>query len=162
MYDDPVATYLPELASYPGITVRNLLKHTGGLPDYYDVIDTSQGWPTNADAKVLLGKMAKPVFAPGSRYEYSNPGYDMLAEIVEAASGQNFAAFMQQRIFAPLPAISSPASTSTASRTSTLPRWTGVSRSRPARMSASRPRRSACMQCHPALSTPADRNVRLV
>ena len=67
-FDDPVARYLPELASYPGITVRNLLNHTGGLPDYYDVIDTSQGWPTNADAKVLLGKMAKPVFAPGSRY----------------------------------------------------------------------------------------------
>ena len=101
-YDDPVAQYLPELASYPGITVRNLLNHTGGLPDYYDVIDTSKGWPTNADAKVLLGKMAKPVFAPGSRYEYSNPGYDMLAEIVEAASGQSFATFMQQRIFTPL------------------------------------------------------------
>ena len=101
-YDDPVARYLPELASYPGITVRNLLNHTGGLPDYYDVIDTSHHWPTNAEAKVLLGKMAKPVFAPGSRYEYSNPGYDMLAEIVEAASGQTFTAFVQQRIFAPL------------------------------------------------------------
>ncbi|HEX4973911.1 MAG TPA: serine hydrolase domain-containing protein [Steroidobacteraceae bacterium] len=101
-YDDPIARYLPELASYPGITVRNLLNHTGGLPEYYDDIDVSQGWPTNADARKLLGKMAKPMFAPGSRYEYSNPGYDMLAEIVEAASGQKFAAFMRERIFQPL------------------------------------------------------------
>ena len=45
-YDDPIARYLPELAIYPGITVRNLLNHTGGLPEYYDDIDTSQGWPT--------------------------------------------------------------------------------------------------------------------
>jgi CubicO group peptidase (beta-lactamase class C family) len=101
-YDDPIVRYLPELAGYPGVTVRNLLNHTGGLPEYYEVIDTSSGWPTNADARVLLGKMAKPVFAPGSRYEYSNPGYDMLAEVAEAASGQKFAAFMHARIFEPL------------------------------------------------------------
>jgi CubicO group peptidase (beta-lactamase class C family) len=101
-YDDSIARYLPELASYPGVTVRNLLNHTGGLPDYYDLIDTSRGWPTNAEARVLLGKMAKPDFAPGSRYEYSNAGYDMLAEVVEAASGQKFPAFMRERIFEPL------------------------------------------------------------
>jgi CubicO group peptidase (beta-lactamase class C family) len=101
-YDDPIASYLPELASYPGVTVRNLLNHTGGLPEYYDDIDVSQGWPTNADARKLLGRMAKPVFTPGSRYEYSNPGYDMLAEIVEAASGRKFAAFLRERIFVPL------------------------------------------------------------
>jgi CubicO group peptidase (beta-lactamase class C family) len=100
-YDDPIAHYLPELAGYPGITVRNLLNHTGGLPEYYDDIDTSKGWPTNADAQVLLGKMARPVFAPGSRYEYSNPGYDMLAQVVEAASGQKFAEFVHERIFEP-------------------------------------------------------------
>lgn len=101
-YDDPIARYLPQLASYPGVTVRNLLNHTGGLPDYYDVIDTSQGWPTNADALALLGKMASPVFPPGSRYEYSNPGYDMLAQVVEAASGQSFPQFVRERIFEPL------------------------------------------------------------
>lgn len=101
-YDDAIAKYLPELASYPGITVRNLLNHTGGLPEYYDDIDVSKGWPTNADAQALLGEMATPVFAPGSRYEYSNPGYDMLAQVVEAASGQNFAAFVPARIFEPL------------------------------------------------------------
>ena len=101
-YDDTIAQYLPDLASYPGVTVRNLLNHTGGLPEYYDVIDTSKGWPTNADAESLLGKIAKPVFAPGSRYEYSNPGYDMLAQVAVAASGQTFPIFVSQRIFEPL------------------------------------------------------------
>jgi len=101
-YDDPIVKYLPELAAYPGVTVRNLLNHTGGLPEYYDDIDTSSGWPTNKDARVFLGKMAKPVFAPGSRYEYSNPGYDMLAQVVEAASGETFADFVRERIFEPV------------------------------------------------------------
>ena len=101
-YDDPISQYLPELSSYPGVTIRHLLNHTGGLPEYYEEIEKISQWPSNADAKVLLGKMARPVFTPGSRYEYSNPGYDMLAQVVEAASGQTFAAFVQERIFKPL------------------------------------------------------------
>ncbi len=101
-YDDPIGKYVPELAVYKGVTIRHLLTHTGGLPDYYDVIDTSQGMPTNADAATLLGKMAAPVFAPGERYEYSNPGYDMLASIAEAASGTHFAEYSRLHIFEPL------------------------------------------------------------
>jgi len=101
-YDDPVSRYVPALATYPGVTIRHLLTHTGGLPEYYDVIDTAHGWPSNADAARLLGQMAKPVFAPGTRYEYSNPGYDMLAQVVEGASGKRFADFVHERIFVPL------------------------------------------------------------
>jgi CubicO group peptidase (beta-lactamase class C family) len=101
-YDDPVSRYVPALATYPGVTIRHLLTHTGGLPEYYDVIDTAHGWPSNADAARLLGQMAKPVFAPGTRYEYSNPGYDMLAQVVEGASGKRFADFVRERIFVPL------------------------------------------------------------
>ena len=101
-YDDAVSKYVPELQVYEGVTIRHLLLHTGGLPDYYDVIDTSAGMPTNQDAAELLGKMAKADFPPGERYEYSNAGYDMLGPIVEAASGMRFAEFVQQRIFTPL------------------------------------------------------------
>jgi CubicO group peptidase (beta-lactamase class C family) len=100
-YDDPLSRYC-ELAAYPGVTIRLLLTHTGGLPEYYDEIEKISDWPSNADARRLLGQMAKPVFAPGARYEYSNPGYDMLAEVAEAASGMRFADFVRQRIFAPL------------------------------------------------------------
>ena len=101
-YEDLVSRYVPALATYPGVTVRNLLTHTGGLPEYYEIIDTTHGWPSNADAAKLLGQMAKPVFEPGTRYEYSNPGYDMLAQVVEGASGERFADFVNERIFVPL------------------------------------------------------------
>jgi CubicO group peptidase (beta-lactamase class C family) len=101
-YDDPIGKFVPVLGVYEGVTIRHLLLHTGGLPDYYDVIDTSTGMPTNQDAAELLGMMAQPDFPPGERYEYSNPGYDMLGLIVAAASGMPFADFVAQRIFTPL------------------------------------------------------------
>jgi CubicO group peptidase (beta-lactamase class C family) len=101
-YDDPIGKYVPDLAIYDGVTIRHLMLHTGGLPDYYDIIDASDRMPTNQDAAVLLGQIAKPDFAAGERYEYSNAGYDMLGPIVEAASGMSFAEFVQQRIFTPI------------------------------------------------------------
>jgi CubicO group peptidase (beta-lactamase class C family) len=70
-YDDPVSKYLPELQVYEGVTIRHLLLHTGGLPDYYDIMDTSAGMPTNRDAILLLQKLARADFLPGERYEYS-------------------------------------------------------------------------------------------
>ncbi len=100
--DDPIGKYVPELAVFDGVTIRHLLLHTGGLPDYYDTIDTSHGMPTNHDAAVLLGRMASPDFPAGDRYAYSNPGYDMLGPIVAAASGMPFGEFVEKRIFAPL------------------------------------------------------------
>jgi CubicO group peptidase (beta-lactamase class C family) len=100
--DDPIGRYVPELAGYDDIKIRHLLLHTGGLPDYYDDIDTAGGMPTNHDAAVLLGKMARVDFPAGERYEYSNPGYDMLAPIVAKASGMPFGEFVETRIFAPL------------------------------------------------------------
>jgi CubicO group peptidase (beta-lactamase class C family) len=101
-YDDPVSEYLQSLSPYPGVTFRHLMTHTGGLPEYYDVIDTSGGMPSNADALALLGTMDGTVFTPGERYEYSNPGYDMLASLVAEVAGQDFPRFMRARIFAPL------------------------------------------------------------
>ncbi len=100
--DDPIGKYVPELAVFDDVTIRHLLLHTGGLPDYYDTIDTSHGMPTNHDAAVLLGRMASPDFPAGDRYAYSNPGYDMLGPIVAAASGMPFGEFVEKRIFAPL------------------------------------------------------------
>ena len=102
-YDDPIGRHLPELSRYGSdITIRHLLHHQGGLPEYYADIDTSAGMPSNAGALAQLAKKGNPVFPPGERYVYSNPGYDMLAVIVEAASGVGFADFMRKRVFIPL------------------------------------------------------------
>jgi len=101
-YDDPVSMYVSELAPYKGVTLKHIMQHTGGMPDYYDEIDSSGDIPTNLDAARLLGEMASPDFLPGERYEYSNAGYDMLGPVVENASGVAFVDFVRERIFEPL------------------------------------------------------------
>ena len=105
-YADPVSKYVPVLAKYNGVTIHHLLTHTSGLPDYYEAFDSST-WvaagnlPTNADVIAYVGKMDEPMFPPGEQYVYSNPAYEVLPLIVEAVTGQRFAAFMQQEIFVP-------------------------------------------------------------
>ncbi|MCU0449708.1 MAG: beta-lactamase family protein [Bernardetiaceae bacterium] len=106
-YDDDITTYLPSLR-YKGITVRHLLNHTSGLPDYLNrawlykkYLDPEQdGHLTNQDMLQILakGKIALE-FEPGSRHRYSNTGYALLPLIIEKVSGQPFADFMQEYIF---------------------------------------------------------------
>lgn len=104
-YDDPIEKYLPDI-NYQGITIRHLLTHTSGLPDYYEVMD--QYWDkskvaTNPDIFEYLKKYNPPkLFDPGEKYKYSNTGYIFLASITEAVSGQDFVAFCKERIFEPL------------------------------------------------------------
>lgn len=111
-YDQDIHTFLPELP-YSGITIRQLLHHMGGLPDYQWLMD--QNWKTelayddtaryitgNADILNLFAELKPPVrFAPGERWEYSNTGYNFLATIVTRASGMPFAQFLKERIFEP-------------------------------------------------------------
>ena len=101
-YDDPVERFLPGLP-YVGISIRQLLNHTSGVPDYKPIMD--EHWDrskvaTNQDILDYLKRHA-PVarFSPGAKYEYSNTGYVLLASIVEKASGQDFAEFSRRRIF---------------------------------------------------------------
>jgi len=100
-YDDPVSRYVPELERFGNITVRHLLTHTGGLPDYYDDIEISGSRPSNADIMEFLAGWGESMFTPGTRHEYSNPGYEALTQVVEAASGQSFASFMRENVFLP-------------------------------------------------------------
>jgi len=100
-YDDPAFKYIPELEKYSGVTIRHLLTHSSGVPDYYDTIDTSAGMPTNVDMPAVLAAMEGPAFAPGEMYEYSNPAYEMLPLIVEKVSGQSFSEFMKRKVFDP-------------------------------------------------------------
>lgn len=106
-YDDPVGMYLPELAHFgEAFTIRSLLTHTSGLPDYDDelgdVILARADEPTNADLLEILSAWDELPIAPGEQFEYSNPGYDLLGSVIEAVSGMPFPEFMQQRIFEPL------------------------------------------------------------
>jgi CubicO group peptidase (beta-lactamase class C family) len=100
-YDDPVSRYVPELERFGDITVRHLLTHTSGLPDYYDDIEVSGPRPSNADVMKFLSGWGESEFTPGARHEYSNPGYEALTQVVVAASGQSFASFMRENVFKP-------------------------------------------------------------
>lgn len=110
-YDDDIRKHLPEL-KYEGVTIRHLLNHTGGLPDYESWFD--ENWDTekefedkktayNKDVVEQFGKHnPAPEFSPGERWQYSNTGYVLLGHIIERASGVATRDFMAQSIFAPL------------------------------------------------------------
>jgi CubicO group peptidase (beta-lactamase class C family) len=104
-YDDAMVEYLPELERFGDrITLRHLLVHTSGLPDYYDALEAESegGMPDTKQAMRFLAGWGEPLFPAGERYEYSNPGYEMLALVVERSSGQTFSEFVQDNIFTPL------------------------------------------------------------
>ena len=104
--EDEITKYFPGLP-YPGVTVRQLLTHTGGVPDYFDDINWLIGiWekesriPDNNDVlRFLCEGEAEPYFAPGDGFEYSN---SVLALIVERVSGVPFEDFMRKNIFEPV------------------------------------------------------------
>lgn len=102
--DDPVRRWLPTLpVATEAITLRHLLSHTSGLIDYEDLLPPDQARQIHdADVLRLLEREDRLYFPAGSEYRYSNSGYALLALVVERASGQRFAAFLQARIFSPL------------------------------------------------------------
>ncbi len=109
-YDDHLTDIFPEFPAYgKSITIRNLLNHTSGLPDYEDIV--MQQYPNTPEEKIpqihdagvlkLLEQQTSGKFPPGTTWEYSNSGYALLAMIVEKISGQPFGQFLQERIFVP-------------------------------------------------------------
>ena len=101
-FDDQVNTHLPELPELTqDITIRNLLNHTSGLPDYYDRGKYVDGM-TNQMVLNFIQKLDSLEFAPGAQYAYSNTGYVLLSLLLEQVSGKTFREFMTERIFGPL------------------------------------------------------------
>ena len=105
--DDKIVKYFPELTAYEGVTVRHLLTHTAGVPDYFDDADwffriwrEEHRVPGNDEiVRFLCETELKPSFAPGESLEYSNTGYNLLALLVERLSGVPYEDFLQQNIF---------------------------------------------------------------
>lgn len=105
-YDDLIQKYLPELSFYEGITIKHLLIHTSGLPDYMALMHKhwdKTKFATNQDMIELLAKH-KPalLFKPHEKWRYSNTGYALLATIIARVSGQSFGQFLKQNLFTPL------------------------------------------------------------
>ena len=112
-YDETLTQIFPDFPEYgKTITVRNLLNHVSGMPDYEDLMEkeekaTGPIWSPEKqiqDAEVLelLKKEKSGKFAPGTSWSYSNSGYVVLGLIVAKASGKPYGKFLRERIFVPL------------------------------------------------------------
>lgn len=108
--DDPICRFIdrgPE--TWKAITLRQLLHHTSGIPDYESALELGSVKYGDAMAlsdaprRFLEEARTKPLdFAPGSKFRYSNTGYLLLGYVIEKASGQSYEEFLRGRIFTPL------------------------------------------------------------
>ncbi len=102
---DTLRKFFPELPYY-NITITQMLTHTSGLPAYEDAMmarwDRSK-IAFNKDMIQFFAKEQTPVmFKPGTKWEYSNTAYTLLASIIEKISGMTYADYLQKNIFKPL------------------------------------------------------------
>lgn len=103
--NDSICKYLENCPSkWEAITIRNMLTHTSGIPDYTSQPDfkKSASQPlTNAELIARFKDMPLE-FAPGERYRYSNTAYNLLGAIIEKISAKTYADYLQENIFSPL------------------------------------------------------------
>lgn len=102
--NEPVAAFLPEFArnGKQGVTFLHLLTHTSGLGEQVDGKDelrVQEGPLSEFNARACR---ARPLFEPGTDYEYSNCGFSILARVVEEIEGRRFGEVLAERIFQPL------------------------------------------------------------
>ena len=122
-YEDRLTDVFPDFPAYgKAITIRHLLNHTSGLPDYEDLMDRAVPdhavtgaapaykpslWSDtrqiqDADVLALLKSQSAGKFLPGTSWSYSNSGYVVLGLVVAKISGKPFDEFLRERIFQPL------------------------------------------------------------
>src|SRR5688572_6627648 len=104
--NDSLQRFFPELP-YEGITVKMLLSHRSGLPNYLYFLEADKSYKnkyvTNNDVlDYLVTKKPNRSFRPDSRFSYSNTNYVLLALIIEKVSGKPFGVFLKETIFDPL------------------------------------------------------------
>ena len=106
--DDEFVKYFPSF-NYPGVTIRTMLNHRSGLPNYVHFMEQlkwdKKKFVSNEDVlNALITRKAelKDIAPPNTRFAYCNSNYALLALLIEKISGVKYAQFMQQTFFAPL------------------------------------------------------------
>lgn len=109
--DAPVETYLPGVVRGAGegsaidgryITVRQLLQHTSGLPDYVQFLNLAElNQPVEAAELVRIALSHKPDFAPGQGWQYSNTGYILAGMIVERLTHKDIGTAVTELVIRP-------------------------------------------------------------
>jgi CubicO group peptidase (beta-lactamase class C family) len=104
--DDLITTYLPNYPTHGrNISIFHLLNHQSGIPNYTALAPFIEQWATiemSHEQFIALFKDLPLEFEPGARFKYSNSGYYLLGQIIEAVSGMNYEAFVRKQIFQPL------------------------------------------------------------
>jgi len=104
-FDDPVVKYIPELP-YTTVTLRQMLTHTSGIPEYFDVFTRYRGTLDTLTNEGLVKLFARvkpaPDFAPGTKWNYCNSNYVLLGAVISRVAQQPVEDYLQQHIFKPL------------------------------------------------------------
>jgi CubicO group peptidase (beta-lactamase class C family) len=100
--DDPIRKYLPEgPAAWRKVTIRHLLTHTSGIPDYTDdLVDFRRDYTEEQLAKLYARLPLR--FPPGATWSYSNTGYALLGIVVRRVTGKFYGDYLRERVFRPL------------------------------------------------------------
>jgi CubicO group peptidase (beta-lactamase class C family) len=105
--DDPITRYLPEVThaelNSVAVTIRHLLSHTSGVPDFLDFYDVNNPLSYPRTFNKLLGDIIVHdlLFTPGSEFAYSNSGYIYAGLIIERVSGATYETYLKEHIFKP-------------------------------------------------------------
>jgi CubicO group peptidase (beta-lactamase class C family) len=102
---DAICTHLPDCPdAWRDVTIQHLLTHTSGLPNYTDFMtyEPSQMQPATPDQLIARFHNEPLLYVPGTTYFYENSDYVVLGRIIEQVSGQSYADFLHDAIFAPL------------------------------------------------------------
>jgi CubicO group peptidase (beta-lactamase class C family) len=104
-YSDTLRKFFPQLP-YTNVTIRQLLTHTSGMPDGFDLVTKyfdHTKIATNDDLiRLLATKKPALQFKPGENLMYSGTAFNLLASIIEKISGETYSAYMDEHIFKPL------------------------------------------------------------
>jgi len=103
--DDPLSEFLPDYPRGAEITLRHLLTHTGGVPNYTDLGPKWEKLVARELAHEELVALWRDMpldFEPGTKWNYSNSGYYLLGMVIEKVSGQSYDAFLRDTFFDPL------------------------------------------------------------
>ncbi|HXA33922.1 MAG TPA: serine hydrolase domain-containing protein, partial [Acidimicrobiales bacterium] len=102
--DDDIARWVPGVPNGQQITIRQLLNHTSGLGDVLSVPAIQNKLLTGCTVTELLtaGATAAPTAAPGTKWVYSNYGYDLLGRVAELVTGTDLTTLIRRRITQPL------------------------------------------------------------
>ena len=102
--DDPVGKYVPGLTRGDTVTIRQILSHTSGYPDYAPQDYMIPEWEKAISAEALLDRWARKdlEFEPGTRWQYSNTNFVIAGLIVEKLAGAQLLDFLGERVFKPL------------------------------------------------------------